>query len=308
MGKIDLDRFIASICKNGYGSLSMGDVKKALEEQSLEYKDDHIIEIEPDVVCTPDMKWFICTKQINNYKEGELYKMDTQNILCVPEYFRPATPEEISTIVDRPATEEELTHSMPTMPKSAFKEKVDKLCKPLLIKSIWPEGYAEKCAKEWAEDIPKDQVEKTRKLCEAFLKSTEEEFKGNNGEISPNSPAPQRDNYDEIKQAEPKQDTSKEMTEFEKYFKKLIGCYASAMGVPLMEQPLETQNDFVRKHASSLLSLARKQITSEIDAKEMLMKIYNSEYCSRLVHPYVDHYTDGYSKGITDTLKAIKGE
>ena len=251
MGKIDLDRFIASICKNGYGSLSMGDVKKALEEQSLEYKDDHIIEIEPDVVCTPDMKWFICTKQINNYKEGELYKMDTQNILCVPEYFRPATPEEISTIVDRPATEEELTHSMPTMPKSAFKEKVDKLCKPLLIKSIWPE-------------------------------------------------------YDEIKQAEPKQDTSKEMTEFEKYFKKLIGCYASAMGVPLMEQPLEKQNDFVRKHASSLLSLARKQITSEIDAKEMLMKIYNSEYCSRLVHPYVDHYTDGYSKGITDSIEIIE--
>lgn len=45
--KIDIDKFILSICRSGYGSISMGDIKAALKVQGLEYKDGMIVSIEP---------------------------------------------------------------------------------------------------------------------------------------------------------------------------------------------------------------------------------------------------------------------
>ena len=48
MAKIDIDRFVLSICRSGYGTLSMGDIKAALFAQGLKYKEGEIVCIEPE--------------------------------------------------------------------------------------------------------------------------------------------------------------------------------------------------------------------------------------------------------------------
>ena len=101
----------------------------------------------------------------------------------------------------------------------------------------------------------------------------------------------------------PVQETSDvELTEFEKWFKKLIGCYASAMGTPIVEQPEYKRNEFVKNHASSLLSIARKQIASEINVSVLSN---NKGYMDGIAYSPTDMY-QAYLQGIEDTVKAIK--
>ena len=108
---------------------------------------------------------------------------------------------------------------------------------------------------------------------------------------------------EEIPHSESEQE---ELNEFEKWFKKLIGCYASAMGTPLIEQPEDRQNDFVKKHAQSLLSIARKQIASEINVDEMVQKFKDG--VEENPHGILACLTlrGAYKLGMNDTLKAIK--
>lgn len=110
---------------------------------------------------------------------------------------------------------------------------------------------------------------------------------------------------EEIPHSESEQE---ELNEFEKWFKKLIGCYASAMGTPLIEQPEDRQNDFVKKHAQSLLSIARKQIASEINVDEMVQKFKDG--VEENPHGILACLTlhGAYKLGMDDTLKAIKVE
>lgn len=57
----------------------------------------------------------------------------------------------------------------------------------------------------------------------------------------------------------------KPLTEFEKTFKKLLECYASAMGTPVIEQPIESTMGFIKKHGSSLLDIARNEVIKDMD-------------------------------------------
>lgn len=218
----------------------------ALANQGFEYKDGHIIEIEPEP------KYYKCIREYRGFTVGKVYKTNEYGDLpSEPEcpyvlgienpyfeqFFRPATPEEISTIVDRPATEEEI--------------------------------------------------------------------KGNNGGISPNSPAPQRDNYDEMKQAEPNQENiptfkelersgKDELTEFEETFIALVDSWCGGDN-----RAYNNCNEQALRDAQRLITIARKQITREINPLEMLHLVEDSKTLS---------YMSGYLQGINDTLKVIKGE
>ena len=46
MAKIDIDKFIISLCENGFGTLGMGDIRNALREQGLKYEKGELLEYE----------------------------------------------------------------------------------------------------------------------------------------------------------------------------------------------------------------------------------------------------------------------
>ena len=80
--------------------------------------------------------------------------------------------------------------------------------------------------------------------------------------LNPASPAPQRDNYDKIKQAE---SSDGELTEFEEGVKKWMGFNRT--------QPNDEDLKMIRKAAKELLSIARKQIAKEIKGTIMQTSI-----------------------------------
>lgn len=66
---VDLDKFICSLFDNGYGTIGMGDIKEALKQQGLEYKDGAIKPIKEPVNFEEfpreeQLKWYICIKSI----------------------------------------------------------------------------------------------------------------------------------------------------------------------------------------------------------------------------------------------------
>lgn len=66
---IDLDKFICSLFNNGYGTIGMGDIKVALKDQGLEYKEGAIKPIKEPVNFEEfpreeQLKWYICIKSI----------------------------------------------------------------------------------------------------------------------------------------------------------------------------------------------------------------------------------------------------
>ena len=66
---IDLDKFICSLFNNGYGTIGMGDIKEALKQQGLEYKEGAIKPIKEPVNFEEfpreeQLKWYICIKPI----------------------------------------------------------------------------------------------------------------------------------------------------------------------------------------------------------------------------------------------------
>ena len=71
MAKIDLDKFISSICKNGYGSLSLGDIRQALTDQELEYKDGEIIQKSEEISKDKDRE-YTCQTKPENYTRREI--------------------------------------------------------------------------------------------------------------------------------------------------------------------------------------------------------------------------------------------
>ena len=71
MAKIDLDKFISSICKNGYGSLSLGDIKQALTDQELEYKDGEIVQKSEETSEDKDRE-YACQTKPENYTRREI--------------------------------------------------------------------------------------------------------------------------------------------------------------------------------------------------------------------------------------------
>lgn len=48
MAKIDIDKFIISLCENGYGTLGMGDIRNALREQGLKYEKGELLEYDKE--------------------------------------------------------------------------------------------------------------------------------------------------------------------------------------------------------------------------------------------------------------------
>ena len=73
---VDLDKFICSLFNNGYGTISMGDIKEALKQQRLEYKEGAIKPIKKPVNFEEfpreeQLKWYICIKPIPQ-KDGGL--------------------------------------------------------------------------------------------------------------------------------------------------------------------------------------------------------------------------------------------
>lgn len=83
-------------------------------------------------------------------------------------------------------------------------------------------------------------------------------------------------------------------TDFEKYFGKLIRSYASAMGIPVKEQPEDKELDFIKKHAPSLLSVAYKQIMEELPVWK---KVQQGNY---VLEPHLGKKTDGTYSLFTD--------
>ena len=66
---VDLDKFICSLFDNGYGTIGMGDIKEALNQQGLEYKEGAIKPIKEPVNFEEfpreeQLKWYICIKSI----------------------------------------------------------------------------------------------------------------------------------------------------------------------------------------------------------------------------------------------------
>lgn len=52
MAKIDIDKFICSLCENGYGTLGMGDIRNALREQGLKYEKGELLESDKECQLT----------------------------------------------------------------------------------------------------------------------------------------------------------------------------------------------------------------------------------------------------------------
>lgn len=52
MAKIDIDKFIISLCENGYGTLGMGDIRNALREQGLKYEKGELLESNKELKLT----------------------------------------------------------------------------------------------------------------------------------------------------------------------------------------------------------------------------------------------------------------
>ena len=48
MAKIDIDKFIISLCENGFGTLGMGDIRNALREQGLKYEKGELLEYDKE--------------------------------------------------------------------------------------------------------------------------------------------------------------------------------------------------------------------------------------------------------------------
>ena len=52
MAKIDIDKFIISLCENGFGTLGMGDIRNALREQGLKYEKGELLEFNKELKLT----------------------------------------------------------------------------------------------------------------------------------------------------------------------------------------------------------------------------------------------------------------
>ena len=52
MAKIDIDKFIISLCENGFGTLGMGDIRNALREQGLKCEKGELLESNKELKLT----------------------------------------------------------------------------------------------------------------------------------------------------------------------------------------------------------------------------------------------------------------
>ena len=142
-----------------------------------------------------------------------------------------------------------------------------------------------------------------------FRPATEEEIRGNSPKISPNSPAPKRDNYDEIKQAEPEQENSPilkelerngkdELTEIDGIQKIIYDLLSSTNGEWLEEE-------YLTEMSKNISEDIRKQIVESIDVDYMddhhNATMLESSALRELAHAR-------YRQGIEDVLDKIKEE
>lgn len=144
---------------------------------------------------------------------------------------------------------------------------------------------------------------------EHFRLATEEEIRAIVSiKPEPLSPAPQRNNYDEIKQAEPKQENSpilsnssntakNELTEFEK---ELVGMITFAHYGYLEKMKW---SDWTIARAKDLLSIARKEIAEGINTEKLIKQW---EYKKIHSNGFFSSERDRYKEGVEDTIKKIK--
>lgn len=95
-----------------------------------------------------------------------------------------------------------------------------------------------------------------------------------------------------------------ELTEFEKELVEIIGFSISKSAIT----PNVSIIEFAKQYSDKLLSIARKQIASEIDVDNAARKYH--EECGLYGYgvEMARCSADGYKKGMLAALKAIKGE
>lgn len=222
--QIDIKKLLESLL------LSKGKtVVDALKDQGLEWNGKEIVSIEPECIIE-EGKWFMC---LNNegvedeFTTGKVYHALRDNVLINDmremsfwsnntKRFRPATPEEISTIVDRPAAKEE--------------------------------------------------IKKAHRNCNA----------------------PVRDNYNEIQQAEPEQEASEELTEFENEIAHIL-VYTNNEPTDTDEDRFKSYQKYAKRakfFAPFVLDKARKKIASEILTKRNIDTYIGQVKNARETIPY----------------------
>ena len=98
----------------------------------------------------------------------------------------------------------------------------------------------------------------------------------------------------ELSPSEETKKSDQELTEFEKAVLNIIPDHITHK---------DSVEEFARRNANRLLSIARKQIASEINKEKMINGFLNDIVIKSLISP-----ADCYSKGVEDTLKAIEGK
>lgn len=121
--KIDLEKFICSLLSGdptATWTVDTEDLRLALQDQGLKYKDGEIVEIEQEQPYNKPLffekgKWYTCIAKVDGFKVGHTYQSKMDGIVSNDSGAMYMYHNDINLIF-RPATEEEIPHEPPSKP------------------------------------------------------------------------------------------------------------------------------------------------------------------------------------------------